>query len=171
MMMSVQIETMSLADLDAVLALQAQVYDADLLEDADFYANRLALAQASCWVARADDAQVCGYLISYPWDAGLPPALNARLETLPQPADTWFLHDCAVAPRMAGRGVASSMLAFGRQWARMSGMRRAALVSLAHACRYWSRHGFEPVTITPGSPVADKLAGYGTGASWMTLAL
>ncbi|CAM4303818.1 GNAT family N-acetyltransferase [Kerstersia similis] len=170
-MTPVHIETMRLEDLDAVLDLQAQVYDADILEDADFYANRLALAGTSCWVARAGNTSVCGYLISYPWDEGLPPALNAPLQGLPQPADTWFLHDCAVAPRMAGQGVASRLLSFGRQWAQVAGMRRAALVSLGHARAYWLRHGFAPVEVQPGSPVEHKLAGYGAGASWMTLAL
>ncbi|MGO3743550.1 GNAT family N-acetyltransferase [Kerstersia sp.] len=170
-MTPVHIETMRLEDLDAVLDLQAQVYEADILEDEAFYTNRLALAATSCWVARAENAKVCGYLISYPWDTGLPPALNARLEGLPPAADTWFLHDCAVAPYMAGRGVASGLLKFGRQWAQLAGMRRAALVSLGHARAYWLRHGFEPVQVQPGSTVEAKLAGYGAGASWMTQAL
>lgn len=169
-MQQLVIDTMQRHDLDAVLALQAQVYDAMLLEDADFYLNRMSLSGASCLVARAHES-ICGYLVSYPWDAGLPPALNTALPALPADAETWFLHDCAVAPSASGRGVAAGLLAAGRAWAQQAGLKQASLVSLAHACGYWQRHGFAPVQVLAGSQAQEKLAGYGEGACWMTLAL
>ncbi len=84
-------------DLPLILCLQAAVYPEDLLESADFFLNRLELASATCRVAVRGGSLV-GYLVAYPWRSGLPPALNLPLQALPADADSWFVHDCAVAP-------------------------------------------------------------------------
>ncbi len=101
--MQYQVRLMQASDVDAILALQTLAYPGFLLESADFFQNRLALAPAHCWVAQpaASPDALLGYLISYPWDAGLPPALDVALATLPAAADHWFLHDCA-EPRVPG---------------------------------------------------------------------
>ncbi|OXC88140.1 GNAT family N-acetyltransferase, partial [Achromobacter sp. KAs 3-5] len=102
------------SDVDAILQAQALAYPRFLLEGAGFFLNRLALAPHYCWVAQPDapseSGALLGYLISYPWDAGLPPALDVPLSALPPQADHWFLHDCAVVPAAQGLGVGQALV-------------------------------------------------------------
>lgn len=158
-------------DVDAILEVQAVAYPGFLLESADFFLNRLALAPAHCWVAQAaaPGDGLLGYLVSYPWDAGLPPTLDAPLTTLPEPADHWFLHDCAVAPSAQGLGVGQALLRAAAEYATQAGLQRASLVSLGSAVGYWLRHGYAPVA-AGGRELAAKLEGYGPQASYMARA-
>ena len=163
---------MQTADVDAILAVQAVAYPGFLSESADFFLNRLALAPTHCWVAQAAAAPggaLLGYLVSYPWDAGLPPTLDAPLIALPEPADHWFLHDCAVAPSAQGLGVGQTLLRAAAGHATQTGLRRASLVSLGSAVGYWLRHGYAPVA-AGGRDLAAKLEGYGPQASYMARA-
>jgi len=163
---------MQTADVDAILAVQAVAYPGFLLESADFFLNRLALAPTHCWVAQAAAAPggaLLGYLVSYPWDAGLPPTLDAPLIARPEPADHWFLHDCAVAPSAQGLGVGQTLLRAAAGHATQTGLRRASLVSLGSAVGYWLRHGYAPVA-AGGRDLAAKLEGYGPQASYMARA-
>ncbi|GAC1036853.1 GNAT family N-acetyltransferase [Pseudomonas sp. No.117] len=157
------------ADLPAVLTIQAANYPADLLEDRAFYANRLELAAEHCWAAVDAEGRLQGYLIAYPWDDGLPPALGARLARLPSRASTWFLHDCAVHPAAQGQGVAGRLYQHARSHARRARLTQGRLVSLAGAIGYWQRHRYQPVPAD--AALAAKLAGYGPGACLMHLSL
>lgn len=167
-------------DVDGILDTQALAYPDFLLESAAFFLNRWTLAPDHCWVAcGSDDDALLGYLISYPWDAGLPPALDVALTRLPPQADHWFLHDCAVAPSAQGLGVGQALLRTASARAMECGLQRASLVSLASAASYWHRHGYRPVSAANGASeknagpdqndlaLADKLAGYGPQASYM----
>lgn len=165
--MTLQIELMRLHDLDQVLEVQADVYDADILEDRSFYQNRLELAPESCWVARDADDQLQGYLVSYPWAGLLPPSLGDALNSLPAPADQWFIHDCAVMRRAQGRGVAGALLQAGRRYAWQRGLRRCSLVSLGPAVGYWQRLGYKPIEGVPAPVLEAKLRQYGDQASFM----
>ncbi|HEY9270217.1 GNAT family N-acetyltransferase [Achromobacter sp.] len=162
---------MRASDVDAILALQTLAYPGFLLESAGFFQNRLALAPAHCWVAQASASLdgLLGYLISYPWDAGLPPALDVTLPALPAGADHWFLHDCAVAPSAQGLGVGQALLRAAAAGAHEGGLRRASLVSLESAVGYWQRHGYQPVD-ADSADLAEKLAGYGPHAQYMSRA-
>ncbi|QVQ29780.1 GNAT family N-acetyltransferase [Achromobacter deleyi] len=164
---------MQAGDVDAILDAQAQAYPQVLLESAGFFLNRLALAPSYCWVAQAarpEERQgLLGYLVSYPWDAGLPPALDVPLAALPRGADHWFLHDCAVVPAAQGLGVGQALVRTAAQGAVGDGLQRASLVSLASAVSYWLRHGYAPVAARSGE-LAEKLAGYGPDARYMSRA-
>lgn len=171
--MQYQVRPMLASDVDAILQAQALAYPSFLLEGAGFFLNRLALAPRYCWVAQprasAASGALLGYLISYPWDAGLPPALDVPLTALPARADHWFLHDCAVVPAAQGMGVGQALVGAAASCASDLGLTRASLVSLASATGYWTRHGYAPLAAqTPG--LAEKLAGYGEGASYMSRA-
>lgn len=160
-------------DVDGILDVQARAYPDFLLESASFFLNRLALAPAHCWVAQAASGPAAqgllGYLVSYPWDAGLPPSLDAPLAALPAAADHWFLHDCAVAPAAQGLGVGQALLRAAAGYAAQAGLRRASLVSLGPAVGYWTRHGYAPVTASDRR-LAAKLEGYGPHATYMARA-
>src|SRR5690242_138037 len=103
------IRPMQVSDLTQVLALQEQAYaGADFEpERVEVYTNRMMLAPQFCLVDLAPDGHLQGYLVSHPWREGVPPALDAILERLPEPPACWYLHDCAVDGRAKGRGVAA----------------------------------------------------------------
>ena len=168
--MQYQVRPMLPGDVDAILDAQALAYPEFLLESAGFFLNRLALAQPYCWVAQPETGEhLLGYLVSYPWDAGLPPALDVPLDALPPAADHWFLHDCAVVPSAQGLGVGRALVGAAAGHAMADGCRRASLVSLASAASYWLRLGYAPVA-AQGGDLAAKLAGYGAGARYMSRA-
>ncbi|SSW70810.1 GNAT family N-acetyltransferase [Achromobacter agilis] len=163
------------SDVDGILAAQTLAYPDFLLESAGFFRNRLTLAPSHCWVAQAAAApagreSLLGYLISYPWDAGLPPALDVTLASLPAGADHWFLHDCAVVPQAQGLGVGQALLRAAAAAALAGGLRRASLVSLESATGYWRRHGYAPMAVA-NAGLAEKLAGYGPQAQYMSRGL
>ncbi|WP_296466783.1 GNAT family N-acetyltransferase [Pigmentiphaga sp.] len=156
------VEAMRPADVEGVLAVQRQAYAGiDVLENAAFFLNRIHLAPGSCWVARGADG-IWGYLVSYPWSLDAPPKLNVPLAGLPADARNWFLHDCAVLPAASGKGIGTALVRTGIAHAERAGFAWATLVSLAPACGYWMRLGFEPVQLEPGA-----LRDYGPGARFM----
>lgn len=161
------IHALQTQDIGDVLTVQSNAYPAHLLEDADFFHNRLALSAATCWSARdAKTGQMLGYLIAYPWDAGLPPSLNVPLERIPAAATHWFLHDCAVTPAAQGRQVGQALYQAGTAHARTLGLRTASLVALASALSYWQRLGFKPPQ-HPTPELHTKLAAYGADARYL----
>lgn len=159
---------LSASNLPLILRLQAELYPAELHESAAFFMNRIALAAATCRVVM-NAQRLAGYLIAYPWDSGLPPALDLPLDALPVRADCWFVHDCAVARWAQGKGVARMMLRDSARSAAQAGLTRASLVSLASAVTYWEKQGY--AAATSSADLARKLAGYGTGAVYMSRAL
>lgn len=166
--MQYRVRPMLASDVDGILDAQTLAYPDFLLESAEFFLNRLALAPAHCWIASASGHEgVLGYLISYPWDAGLPPALGVSLAVLPDHADHWFLHDCAVVPAAQGLGVGQALLRTAASQAMDQGLHRASLVSLESAVGYWLRHGYVPIT-GQDDALTEKLAGYGPEARYMS---
>ena len=161
----VQISPLEESHLPQLMQVQKQAYAGlPVLEPVEFFRNRRQLAPQGCLVALAGH-RVAGYLVSYPWDDGLPPALGELLDALPEPGRHWFVHDCAVSPEWHGRGIAQRLLAATVAAARRQGLSSLRLVSLAGAVRFWQRHGFQDVTPTPR--LQTKLAGYGAGARLM----
>lgn len=108
-------------DIENVLHIQAAVYPSDILESAAFFENRLSLSADSCWVAANSDT-LLGYLISYPWPREFPPALDGTLSALPESADSWFVHDCAISPDAQRLGVGRALFSTARQSATQQGL-------------------------------------------------
>lgn len=166
----VRIRPMSQADLPGVLAIQAEAYaSADFEpEQPAVYRDRMALAPDLCLVAEDAAGALLGYLVSHPWHTGEPPPLDAELGALPPPPWCWYLHDCAVAARAHGQGVAAALYQAAQTAARARGLRSAALVAVGDAAGYWARAGYR---VQHRPALAAKLAGYGRGACYMARAL
>ncbi len=156
--------------LPAVLQVQAQAYAGlPVLEPIEFFANRQRLAPEGCQVV-LDGGELAAYMISYPWDDGLPPALGGTLPALPLETAHWFIHDVAVRPSHHGKGLAGRLLRAAEASARRHGAHSLRLVSLAGANSYWQRQGFRPVQPRDedgAQRLQAKLADYGEGACLM----
>jgi ribosomal protein S18 acetylase RimI-like enzyme len=152
------------SDLDAVLAVQAACYPPAMQEAGDVVLGRMRAAPDTVLVARAADG-VAGYLFAYPSRRGKVTPLGGAF-ALPRDADTLYLHDLAVAPRAAGRGVARRLVARLLEHGAGCGLAHSALVSVQNTRRFWESLGYAC------SPVeAGALAGYPPGASYMTRTL
>jgi hypothetical protein len=97
--MRYQVHEMQSDDVKQILQIQARLYSAGLLENADLFLNRLALSPGTSFVAHVE-SELLGYLLAYPWAQSTPPELNVVLSTLPQDANSWFLHDVPSLPEL-----------------------------------------------------------------------
>lgn len=167
--MNITISLLQPEDLDQIVDVQSKIYSPDLHEEYSFYANRLQLAPSSCWKASDQQGRIQGYLISYPWRGDNPPALGHALQALPEAADQWFIHDCALLPSAQGKGWSKQLLRHGVQFARTRGLRWSSLVSLGQARDYWQAQGYSVVQAQ--AEQADHLLAYGPQSCMMRRAL
>ncbi len=151
---------MRAADLPAVEAV-AEAIHVDFPEDEAVFAERLRLCPEGCLVL-AVDGGIAGYLISHPWMLGAPPALDTLLGSLPAGADSWYIHDLALAPAARGTGAAGRAVDCAVALARGAGLGNLSLMSVGGAAGFWRRQGFTAAPVP-----AEKLASYGEGAAYM----
>ena len=135
-----RLQPMAECDLAAVLAVQAACYPPTMQEAADVVLARLRASPDTVLVARDADG-VCAYLFAYPSRLGKVTPLGGAF-ALPIAPDTLYLHDLAVAPRAAGRGMARRLVAHLLEHATARGLPHAALVSVQHSRGFWERAGF-----------------------------
>lgn len=160
------VRPLQMADLDAVMAIQAACYTAFAPESREAMAARPRLAPASCWVAGAGPrGQAMAYLQALPWRLGEAPALDAVLDRLPPEPDCLYLHDLAVAPEARALGLGAALVERFMVALRQGPWRHAALIAVQDAAPYWLRHGFTPQP--PDAALAAKLHAYGPGAQYM----
>ncbi len=157
---------MRAADIAAVLTVAARVHP-DFPEDAVVFEERLRLFPQGCFV-HDDDGEVRAYVVSHPWRAGDPPALNTQLDALPEKPATYYLHDIALLPALRGSGAASRMVARLVGLAEAERLPTLSLVAVNGSAGFWQRHGFHPVA---DAALADKLKSYDEAAAFMVRTL
>lgn len=155
-----QIRPMRLADLDAVLRVQAACYPPAMQEAGAVVSARLRAAPTSCLVG-CDAEGVSGYLFAYPSRIGKVTALDASFTPAPA-ADTLYLHDLAVDPRALGHGLARSLVEHLLAAGAAAGLARSALVSVQDSERFWNALGYRATETTD-----PALRTYPPGARYM----
>jgi len=153
---------MAAGDLRAVEAIGEAVHLA-YPEDPEVFAERLALFPIGCHVLQRGEA-LAGYVISHPWRVAAPPALNARLGGLPQPADCYYIHDLALLPAVRGGGMARRVVRALGVMAFSLGLPEVALVAVGGSLGFWQAQGFAALE---RPELAEKLASYDAGARYM----
>lgn len=166
--MSVVVRPLALSDLADLLAVQLACYGEGFVESGDVFARRLA-SPANCSLVLERGGEVCAYLAAYRSVQGKVTPLHGDFEAVVQP-DTLYLHDMAVLPANAGKGLARALLQPLWAQAASQGLRHSALVSVQGSQAYWERHGY---VLQPLEDVAqrERLASYGGGAVYMTRSL
>ena len=163
-LMPIQLRALGVADVDAVLRIQAQCYGADFVEPRDVFTRRLQTTEHCSWAAMQGN-EVLAYLAAYWSRPGAITPLNGDFGEYAD-ASVLYLHDMAVSTEAAGKGVAKRMVEAAKQQARARGVQRTALVSVQGSQHYWERQGYkvEPVT---NAAQQQHLASYGEAALYM----
>ena len=157
---------LALADLPGLLAVQRACYGDAYVESAEVFARRLA-SPVNCSLVLEHEGRVAAYLAAYHSLLAKVTPLHGDFEPAPTP-DTLYLHDMAVLPDCAGRGLAGQLLA--ALHAQSTGLRHSALVSVQGSQAYWRRQGYALHPLQDAAQQA-RLASYGDGAVYMARAL
>jgi ribosomal protein S18 acetylase RimI-like enzyme len=163
--MAPTIRPLAVADLPGLLAVQSACYGDGYLESAEVFGRRLA-HPANCSLVLTDGAGgVVGYLAAYHSARNKVTPLHGDFDST-GPADTLYLHDMAIHPDCAGRGLAADLLAHVWRQSGHAGLRHSALVAVQGAHTYWQRHGYQPHALADGEQ-RERLRGYGEDAVYM----
>jgi predicted N-acetyltransferase YhbS len=141
-------------DLPELHRLEAESYEPALHESDEAFLRLIALFPEGAFGFFDGDA-VCAYAFAVPLPAGAVLDLKAPLEALPSRADTFYIHDVAVAMQYRGRGLAKALVAKLHDLARARGFRACELVSVQGSAPFWERFGFRRVAefdYAPGTP-------------------
>ena len=153
-------------DMEAVARIAAAVHPA-FYEAPAVLAERHALYRNGAYLLEINE-RPAGYVLSHPWRLGTLPALDSLLGALPEPADTYYIHDLALLPVARRVGAASFITAALAKHARAHGYPSMSLVAVNNSRGFWERHDFA-VADAPG--LAAKLQSYEPAACLMVRAL
>ncbi|WP_221801831.1 GNAT family N-acetyltransferase [Oceanobacter mangrovi] len=111
------------------------------------------------------------YLLAHEWSGEQPPKLNKPLAAkAADPAANaqkrktqWYLHDLAISPSAAGKGIGRRMVEHFLQQAEKHRCDQVLLVSVQDSAGFWQKFGFEE---QPDNPPCDS---YGEQAVTMKL--
>jgi ribosomal protein S18 acetylase RimI-like enzyme len=148
------VRRLTFADLPAIVALEIEAYEPALHESEASFRRLIELFPEGS-LGLFDDDGLCGYAIGVPLRAGDTLALCEPLDRLPPGADTFYIHDLAVAGRCRGRGLARQLAERLLDVGAAHGFDRFELVSVQGSAPFWQRFGFHPAhefEYAPGVP-------------------
>ncbi len=154
---------MSGYDLDAVFAIANKVHPG-FFEAEDVLAEKHTLYRHGCYILDVAD-KPAGYVLSHPYRRGELPALNTLLGTLPEDADSFYVHDLALLPLARGIGAAGQIVAALTKHAEAIGFTSIGLVAVNGSVPFWEKQGF---SVEERPELAEKLAAYEDAARYMT---
>ena len=166
MQTAIDIRMMAVADIPAVLEIQAVCYTEVTPESNESLHAKLSASQSTCFIASIEDV-IVGYLIALPWEFSSPPMLNAETCRLPLAPDCLYLHDLAVTPDARKFGTGRALVEACLTQLKELGLERASLVAVQNSVPYWERYGFRAVP--QSAPLKAKLSTYGEGVEYMEL--
>ncbi|WP_312010071.1 GNAT family N-acetyltransferase [Bradyrhizobium australafricanum] len=154
---------MECEDLPSVNAIVVRVH-LNYPEDEAVFSDRFRLYPAGCFVLEREAVGVAGYIVSHPWHFKKPPALNVLLESLPDPASTYYIHDIALLPEVRSGGAASEIVRKLISHAGSAHFPNVSLVAVNDSTRFWERHSFQSLE---DPQLNEKLASYDDQAKYM----
>ncbi|MFC5478596.1 GNAT family N-acetyltransferase [Massilia suwonensis] len=150
------------ADLDAILRVQAACYPPTMQEPAAVVATRIKQAADTSTVAVHQNGAILAYAFAYRSRMGAVTPLDAGFDVDPE-GDTLYLHDLAVAPEAAGKGLAKRLAAQLLTQARDARLAWSALVSVQDSRGFWEGLGYRAANCVQ----KDALASYPGPALYM----
>ena len=141
-------------DVPAIHALEVEAYLPSLHESAEAFIRLIEIYPDGAFGA-FDEIGLCGYAFGVPLNSGATLELRSPLAAVPSGADTFYIHDVAVAARCRGRGVGRILASRLVDLARARGFRSSELVSVQGSAPFWARFGFREIErfdYAPGAP-------------------
>lgn len=141
-------------DVRAIHALEVESYLPSLHESEAAFARLIELFPEGAF-GFFDADGLCGYAFGVPLQRGATLELRSPLAAVSPDADTFYIHDVAVAARCRGRGVGRRLAERLLDLARARGFTRSELVSVQGSEPFWRRFGFEAIErfeYAPGAP-------------------
>lgn len=131
-------------DIDLLHRLEAESYLPSLHESDEAFIRLIELFPEGAFGC-FDDEGLCGYAFAVPLTAGATLELRTPLDRIPEDADTFYIHDVAVAERCRGRGLGRALAERLLDLARARGFPRSELVSVQGSAPFWEALGFRRV--------------------------
>jgi ribosomal protein S18 acetylase RimI-like enzyme len=162
------------ADLPALHQLEAEAYSPELHEsDAAFLQLMRLYPEGALGFFDADG--LCGYAFATPCRSGTTLPLRTPIDMIPADADTFYIHDVAVAARCRGQAIGRRLATELLTLAAARGFTRSELVSVQGSAPFWQRFSFEPLyefEYVPGVPSVKmaRMIAPTTGFAHFTLA-
>jgi ribosomal protein S18 acetylase RimI-like enzyme len=132
------------ADILQIHALEAETYIPALHESDEAFLQLMRLYPDGAFGC-FDEHGMCGYAFGAPTRHGTTMELRSPIVRVPEDADTFYIHDVAVAERCRGRGIGWLLATRLLDLARARGFTRSELVSVQGSGAFWQRFGFETV--------------------------
>jgi predicted N-acetyltransferase YhbS len=132
---------MDQGDVPDVIAIQAECYRPEIIEDEAAIRARLNLSPDTAWIAEDTDG-VVAYLVAYCSDVGKVTPLGGIFPILTE-ARSLYLHDLAVSDRAKSSGVGMALIQLACAKAQTEGLEYSSLVSVQGSIAYWKKHGYE----------------------------
>ena len=129
------------ADVPAIHALEVEAYLPSLHESAEAFTRLIEIYPDGAFGGFDEDG-LCGYAFGVPLKAGTTLELQSPLAAVPADADTFYIHDVAVAARCRGEGVGRILASRLVELARARGFRQSELVSVQGSAPFWEKFGF-----------------------------
>jgi len=158
----VVVRAMQARDIPAMLAIQAESYPPETLEDEATMRARFQCFPDCAWVA-VDPAGVCAYLVAYRSLLGKVSRLGSVFARVENP-DCMYVHDLAISRRARGAALGSRLVAGACAQAIGEGLTHSALVSVHGSRGFWSALGYR-VAELPEPLQRRHLASY-PGQGW-----
>lgn len=158
--MTVTFRSLTAGDIGALHDLEANVY-APALHVSDAAFLRLMELYPEGAIGAFDDEGLCGYGFGVPVESGMTLDLQVPLAALAKDADTFYIHDVAVARRCLRTGLGTRLGTRLIEHAKARGFRRAELVSVQGSAPFWEKLGFcraEDFEYVPGVPSTKMIA-------------
>ncbi|SMQ85849.1 Acetyltransferase (GNAT) family protein [Devosia lucknowensis] len=125
--------------------------------------EKYTLYRNGCYLLEVSE-KPAGYVLSHPWTSGSLPALDTMLGSLPEPADTYYIHDLALLPLTRGVGAAGKIVDALTKHAIAMGFPTMSLVAVNGSVGFWEKRGF---ACEDRPDLAGKLAAYEDAARYM----
>ena len=142
------IEHLSDKHLDAVEAIQAASYSEGSREDIRTLKYHWTLFPELCLVG-FHHLRPAGYLIAHPWPLRVPPPINEQTYTVPENANSIFIHDLALLPESRSTGLATRLVETLLTTGLDSGYSFFSLISVQGTRKFWAKFGFQEVLDLP----------------------
>ena len=143
-----EIRALTLHNIDEVMDIQRECYYAIIPESREAMLRKIELCPEGCFGVFSND-RALGYILSHPWRFGETPQLDEVIAALPDPADSWYLHDVALKKELRGSGAARKLVEKALAAGARKNFRRAHIVSIQGSGGFFNALGFAAAKIKP----------------------